>query len=366
MTSRTVLPRTLASALLAGLLLTTSPAGATTDLVAGAAVGPAASTTTGAPAVTTRQVVFDVVNSGGSVLSCPADNRPHQVRARLVGPREVVLGRGGVHRINVLVHDAGTGGWFWNLRKHPAYDYATQLARRGETSLVLDRLGFDSSPLADGTSTCLDAQATILHQVVQHLYSGIYDYTGRTAATPPHASHVVLHAHGVGGAIAQLEAARYDDVAGLVLMSWGGANPSQAALDQGRQQTATCLDGTSYAPYGESVRDFRRLLFVTAPATVQRTASARRNSTPCGDVTSLAPTVLAARRTASQVEAPVLLLFGSQDARVRQGASQDTARSFSSSSSVRTRVVDGAGSALPLERSAALTRAAVLRFLRAL
>ncbi|GEP38994.1 hypothetical protein NPS01_26570 [Nocardioides psychrotolerans] len=335
------------------------------------ATAPATATAT-APAadgrrhqVISRTVAFDLTNTGNSLLSCPADNQVYPVRARLVGPRQKVLGYAGSTRMNVLVHDAGTGGWFWNLRQHPAYDYATQLGREGELSLVLDRLGYDSSPLANGRSTCLDAQANMLHQVVQHLYAGIYDFT-QGGFSPPHASSVVVHGHGTGGAIAQLEAARHDDVDGLVLMSWAGSNASQLAVDQARQQTSACLTGPGYASYGASKAAFQRLLFASAPAAVRRNALSQRNSTPCGDVTSLPSTLLSSVLTAGQVEAPVLLMAGSKDARIRREATQDTAASFRSSTKVTTRIIAGAGSALPLERSAPKTRAAVLRWLHGL
>ncbi len=315
--------------------------------------------------VTSRSVVFDLVNTSASPVRCQGDNQSYAVRGRLVGPRQDVLGHGGAIRVNVLVHDAGTGGWFWNLRKHPAYDYATQLARKGETSLVLDRLGYDRSPLPDGNDTCLDAQANMLHQVVQHLYSGRYDFT-RGVTTTPHASHVVVQGHGVGGAIAQLEAARFGDTDGLVLMSWAGANLSELALAQAEQQTSTCLKGADYAAYGASAKAYRRLLFASAPRAVQRSAVQRRNPTPCGDVRSLASTLLAASATAGQVEVPVLLLSGEKDARIRDGGTQDAASTFGSSEKVTSRTFAGAGSALPLERSALKTRVAVLRWLRSL
>ena len=318
-----------------------------------------------ATSVTSRSVVFDLVNSSASLIRCQGDNQSYAVRGRLVGPRKDVLGRGGPIRVNVLVHDVGTGAWFWNLRKHPAFDYATQLARKGETSLVLDRLGYDRSPLADGNDTCLDAQANMLHQVVQHLYSGRYDFTGGSTTTP-HASHVVVHGHGVGGAIAQVEAARYDDTDGLVLMSWAGANLSELALQQAQQQSAKCVQGAGYAAYGASAKAYRRLLFATARKAVQQTAVRRRNPTPCGDVATLASTLLAATATAGQVEVPVLLMSGSADARIRHGGAQSAVSSFGSSPKVTTRRFVGAGSALPLEKTAPKTRTAVLRWLRSL
>ena len=325
----------------------------------------ASSTAERATTVASRSVVFDLVNSSASLIRCQGDNQSYAVRGRLVGPRQDVLGLGGPIRVNVLVHDVGTGAWFWNLRKHPAFDYATQLARTGETSLVLDRLGYDRSPLADGNDTCLDAQANMLHQVVQHLYSGRYDFT-RGSTTTPHASHVVVHGHGVGGAIAQVEAARFDDTDGLVLMSWAGANLSELALEQAQQQSAKCVQGAGYAAYGASAKAYRRLLFATAPKAVQQTSLRRRNPTPCGDVASLSSTLLASTATAGQVEVPVLLLSGSADARIRDGGTQSAASSFGSSAKVTTRSFAGAGSALPLEETAPKTRTAVLRWLRTL
>ena len=314
--------------------------------------------------VATRSVTFDLVNSNDTSVACVPDNRAHQVRGRLVGPRRDVRGYGPAPRINVLVHDAGTGAWFWNQRRTPAYDYATQLAKRGETSLVLDRLGYGRSPLADGDDTCLGAQAFMLHQVVQHLYAGKFEARGRGSV--PQAGSVVVHGHGTGGAIAQIEAATYDDTAGLVLMSWSGRNASRTAIDEARRQGAVCAAGRSYASYGASAAAFRRLLFASAPAKVQRLAAQRRNATPCGDVESLLSATAVASSSADRVEVPVLLMYGSQDRRMRAGTARSNARSFGGSESVSLAVLRGAGSALPLERSAKRTRGTVLRWLNRL
>ena len=316
--------------------------------------------------VATRTVVFDLANTNDTDVACLPDNRAHQVRGRLVGPQKMVRGNARSSRINVLVHDAGTGAWFWNQRRYPAFDYATQLAQRGQTFLVLDRLGYDRSPLADGDDTCLGAQAHLLHQVVQKLYAGTYRFTGRGIGDPPHAGTVVVQGHGTGAAIAQIEAAEYDDTAGLVLMSWSGRNASADAVAEARRQSPVCARGATYAPFGASAMDFRRLLFASAPTRVQRSAVRLRNSTPCGDVTSLASAVSVTATSASKVEVPVLLMFGSADRRLRPGTARATARSFSNSRGVSLAVVRGAGSALPLERQAPRTRGTVLRWLKRL
>ncbi|MAS55995.1 MAG: hypothetical protein CMJ44_15500 [Pimelobacter sp.] len=361
-----------AAALLAAALVVPTPAGAVPPGVTGSAsLAATATSSASTPAeprargsrVASSRVGFDLVNTNSSSVLCLPlpDGKGHRVRGRLVAPRAVLSGRRAVVTVNVLVHDAGTGGWFFNLRRNPTYDYATQLAKRGQTSLVLDRLGYGRSPLKDGGDTCLGAQVHMLHQVVQHLYGGRYDYLGtRSDSTPPHASHVVLQGHGTGATIAQLEAARFDDVAGLVLMAPATTSPSQVALQAVGDQAGTCLDDT-FAPYGATAADFRRLLFATAPRGLRKAAVARRNPTPCGDVASLPGALASITLGDRDVEMPVLVLRGGKDARTSGGRV-----SITSESTLTRRSYPRSGSALTLEKSAPKMQRAVARWLRRL
>lgn len=348
-----------ARTLLAGLV-----AGAVTGALVGAIAGQssAAAPRPDRHDVITRDVVFTLTNHNDTAVPCLADGDEHVVAGRLVGPRDEVLGRAGSTRINVLVHDAGTGGWFWNLTDSRRHDYAGRLAAHGETSLVLDRLGFDASPLADGRATCLGAQATMLHQVVQHVRSGIYEYVDRPAAAVPHGAQVVLHGHGVGAAVAQLEAAEFDDVDGLVTMGWTDGGASRAAISEAARQTSVCL-GDDYATYGATRSDFRDLLFATARRPVQRAALAQRNETPCGDVASLLGTVGALNLGTGSIEAHVLVLQGGRDVRTGGSDAEAQADRFRSAQSVASRTFARAGSALPLERQAPRVQATVLAWL---
>ncbi|MGA8256654.1 MAG: alpha/beta hydrolase [Nocardioides sp.] len=325
-----------------------------------------------ASGVVSRGISFSLSNSVEGLFEtlggCAADRKFHDVRARLVGPRRVVEGRAGAIGVNLLVHDAGTGGWFWNLRSHSGHDYATQLARQGQTSVVLDRLGYDASPLRNGNRSCLDAQVAMVHQVVQNLRAGKYDLAGRPAGTGPRpaASHVVVHGHGTGALIAQLEAARNNDVDGLVLMSSSSTSPKQLAVATLREQAATCLGGADFAPFGATNQTFNRLMFASAANDVRRRAAQLRNPTPCGDVATVSSAVLIGRSEASAVDVPVLVLSGSRDARVSPMNRAQARSAFSGSPHVTARVFPGAGSALPLERQAPQVRATVLRWLHGL
>lgn len=322
-----------------------------------ALAGPAAR-----PAVLARQVVFDLENTNATSVLCLPDNQSYEVRGRLVGPRKALDGHSGPIRVNVLVHDLGAGSWFWQLPGHRSYDYARQLARHGETSLVLDRLGYGASRLPDGDATCLGAQADMLHQVVQHLKSGRYVYTDPRHGTTPAAASVVTHGHAVGAAIAQVEAGTFDDVEGLVLMSWTDRGATSLATRTAARQSAACSGSADYAPLAATGAAYRSLMFASATTEIQKAAARLRADDPCGDVTSLSPLLLASGLAAGQVDAPVLLLYGARDALHRPAARAQQADSYPTE--VTTRTFAGAGSALPLERSAADVRAAVLRWLK--
>ncbi len=297
-------------------------------------------------------------NTSSLTAACSPDGKTYHLRARLVGPTADLDGSADPLMVNVLVHDIGTGGWFWNLRTHPAYDYATQLARAGRTTLVLDRLGYDASPLPDGRATCIGAHVSMLHQVIQQLRSGEYAYTNPEHGTPPTAADVVTQGHGVGGLIVQAEAADYDDVDGVVVMSWADSGPTPIAVRTGVQQARDCLRD-DFAPYAQTSADFRNIMFDSATGAVQRAGARRQTEDPCGDVASLL-TLSGQDLGAGEVVVPVLLLYGARDKLIRPEARQLQADSYSGAV---MRVFRGTGSSLPLEESAGKVRTMVLRWL---
>ena len=273
-------------------------------------------------------MVFEVENTNASSIACLPDDDTYELRGRLIGPAADLGGVGGPLRVNVLVHDIGTGAWFWNLRAHRSYDYATKLAKKGETTLVLNRLGYSPSLLRDGRKTCIGAHADMLHQVVQQLRSGTYSYTDPADGTTPAAAKVVTQGHGVGGLIAQVEAADFDDVNGLVLMSWADTGATPLAVRTGVHQARDCIR-SDYAPFAQSKSDFRDIMFETAKRGVQRAAAKRQTEDPCGDVASLLTLSSGVDLGASRVEVPVLLLFGGKDKLIRPKARQAQADSYS-------------------------------------
>jgi pimeloyl-ACP methyl ester carboxylesterase len=307
------------------------------------------------------EVSFTVRNTNRSGVPCPSDGRTYTVRGTIVGPA-AALSAPSTHRVNVLVHDITTGGWFWRMPGHPDVDYAARLADAGEVSLVIDRLGYDASPVRTGMSPCLGSQADVLHQVIQQLRAG--------SPGVPTPDDVVLHGHSVGAAIAQAEAARWKDVDGLVLMSWSDAGPSSRAFNESFTQHSACLlgggrDGAprGYAWFGRSEAVFRSLHFATASAAVQEDASHQRNPDPCGDAISLAQTVLVGNIATRAIDVPVLLLFGGKDVLNRPDAATLQRMAYAPGTPVTVHKNPAAGGALPLEAGAADLRGRVRAWL---
>ena len=302
-------------------------------------------------------VSFTVRNTNGSTVPCPADGRTYTVSGTLVGPADA-LAATTTHRVNVLVHDITTGGWFWRMPGHPDVDYAGRLADEGEVSLVIDRLGYDASPVARGTSTCLGSQADVLHQVIQQVRAG--------SSAIPKPDDVIVHGHSVGAAIAQAEASKWKDVDGLVLMSWSDAGVSPRAIKESVLQHSACLLGggrsgapRGYAWYARTPADFRSIHFATAPADVQAGASTLRNPDPCGDAISLAQLVVLGNVLTRAIDVPVLLQFGGEDVLNRPGAPNLQRIAYSPQAQVTVHTDQAAGGALPLEAGAADLRTRV-------
>ena len=315
--------------------------------------------------VRTREVSFEVVNTNGTPLPCAADGETYTLTGRLVGlGRE--LRRDELYRVLVHVHDLGTGAWFWDLRREQRTSYAVGMARRGHVSLVLDRLGYGDDGLADGMSTCFGAQADIVHQVVQQLRSGDYATAGRRS-TP--AGHAVLVGHGLGAAVAQLAAATFQDVGGLVQMSWSDTAAAPTRLQDVLAQGQGCATGgdaerPGFAFHGgPDPEAWTATMFASASATVQRLAVARRNPDPCGDALSIAGLVALNNAMAHLVQPPTLLMYGDQDARNLPGAQESHEQSFTEAITVTRLVVEGAGNALPLEAQGPTVRDLLSRWI---
>lgn len=328
-------------AVLAGLVMST------------AALAPAADADPTSPSASV-DVEIPVRLANRTALPCVVPGDETVVRGRLVGPVEELARP---RAVTVYVHDIATGSWFWQFRAAPGLDFTTALAERGHVSLVIDRPGYGSSELRHGARTCLGAQATVLHQVVSWIRGDLGTET------------VVLAGHSVGAAIAELEAATFHDVDGLIQMSWSDAGASPRAVAEAARQHLACLLGgdraagrPAYAFYAPGADAFRSIMFRSATPQVQASAAALRTADPCGDALSLGSLVVLDQIVSHAVRVPVLLLFGAEDALNRPDAEKLQRLAFLGQP-VTSHTLPGTGGALPLEESARQTQELVADWL---
>lgn len=312
-------------------------------------------------------VSFEVVNRNGSSLPCPSDGDTYRVRGHLIRPATPAH----PSTVTLFVHEFSFGEFFWNFRALPGYDIAGELAADGHTSVVIDRLGYDGSDHPSGTDVCLGSQADVTGQIVTQLRSGEYAVDGE--ATPPF-DNVFIAGHSVGAAVAELAAHSFPelDLSGLAVLAWANQGFSQRAIEQSFEQGQVCMTGgeeaeedgpTGYAYYGQSDEDFQRNVFHSASADVVSAVTSMRNRDPCGDASTLTPATVVNGANQNQIDVPVLLLFGEEDAIFQDGAAESEAQAFSGSDDVTLEQFPDSGHALAFEAAAADVRATLSAWL---
>lgn len=269
-----------------------------------------------------RDVSFTVQNVNRSKIPCEADGNTYTVRGHITGPSSAVTNP---KAVTLFLHGLSYGEFFANYTEVPDYNFAYKQAAKGHITVTVDRLGYDSSDKPVGTDICFGSRADIAHQMVLALRSGSYDVGGSDRA--PAFEEVVLAGHSVGAIIAQAEAYSFGDIDGLMVLSYSDTTVSplaqmalQTAIEKcqaGGDQSEGDTGPTGYVYFGaETPEQFINGHFYlpgTAPNVAEITASLR-NRDPCGDITSYMAAVETNLANVSEIDVPVLVLIGLQDA----------------------------------------------------
>jgi pimeloyl-ACP methyl ester carboxylesterase len=331
-----------------------------------------ASATAQSPRVIKRAVTFEVRNVNRSILACPSDGASYRVKGHLIGPSSKIAppASGTGDAVTLYLHAFSFGEFFWRFSAVPRYDYAAAMARAGHSSLVIDRLGYGSSGLPEGTQTCLGAHADVAHQVIGKLRSGDYVIDG---GSPARFDRVALAGHSVGALIANLEAFSFYDIDGLIGMGYTPQVTQQAfqhfyvgrtVCDAGGEPSKAGGAG-GYAFFGQAEADFRANVFHSAEPAVMDVATRLRARDPCGDTASIIGALVRDVMSRSRVKVPVLIVCGKEDAMTPVFACRYLKRRYVGSKNVSLVLVPNAGHALPLERAAPILRRRVSRWLNA-
>ncbi|TFB67377.1 alpha/beta fold hydrolase [Cryobacterium sp. Hz9] len=309
-----------------------------------------------ADAVTSLPVSFEVENVNRSKVACASDGATYTVRGHIVGPTKE-LRRERVKGATLYLHGLSFGEFFWDFAQAQNYDFATNQAKAGQVSVVIDRLGYVSSDKPEGNSVCVGSQADIAHQIVLDLRAGSYNVTPSGQA--PEFSRVVLAGHSYGGQIAQVAAYSFGDIDGLIVIGYADRVQSQVLKDNAAYAAKVCASGglrvggagpAGYAPFG-APEGAAAALFNSADPAVQSAALQLLTIDPCGDTASFAPAVAVDLVNVPSIEVPVLIIAGGSDALFPVPAGPDQASLFTGAASVDQVTLPNFAHAVTLEHA---------------
>jgi pimeloyl-ACP methyl ester carboxylesterase len=269
--------------------------------------------------VVTHAVSFTVHNLNRSRVPCLSDGATYTIRGHLVMPAT----HPAPSSVTLYLHGLGFGESFWRFQNPAGYDFTADMASRGHASVVIDRLGYDSSPHPLGFNVCLGSQADMAHQIIQQLRSGAYQIDAGAVST---FSRVALAGHSIGGSTSQIEAYSFGDIDALAVISYADLGASPETLLALSSASLICATGgrqpepgspAGYAPFGVSDADFQALMFHHADPAVDSAVTAQRNLDPCGDLLAAAPALagnVANLALLGIIHVPVLVMCGNNDA----------------------------------------------------
>ena len=323
------------------------------------AAGQRTSPVTSSGGVTEIPISFTVRNIDRSKVTCPTDGGTYKERGDLVTPTRSLAGPASSGGVTLYLHGLGLGEFFWNLSSVSdiqGYDYARSMAQAGQTSVILDRLGYGQSDKPAGNDVCVGSQADIAHQEIQDLRDGHYTLGGSYAAR--RYGKVVLAGHSLGGLISQIEAYSFGDANAYINLDWSDTGMSSLEMADASQWTLACALGgthvtgstgpTGYAPYATPAMTPPTFFSQANPAIV-RFVRAKKVRDLCGDASSINAGVAADLAYLGQVRQPVLVLFGTKDALFPPPDGSRQAARFTGSRSVTYDQVPGASHAVTLE-----------------
>lgn len=343
-------------------------------LVAGLSLMPAL------PARASVQIVdlpvsFTVQNVNRSLVPCATDGKTYEIKGSLISPTPFP------DSVTLYLHGGTAGEWMWHFQAVPGYDYATEMARLGHASVVIDMLGYDDSKTATGpigTEWCFGGNADTVHQMIEQLRTGGYELDGSAG---PAFSRVALAGLSGGAITADVEAHSFGDIDALILIGWvdnlttaGPVFTNRLLLDQQsgfwecrRGGEPSEDDGSGPLGYAYTwstlEKQFDDVFFDVDPV-VEAAVAPLINRDPCGYLGSVAQTVFVNNVFVQTITAPVLVVGGDHDL-FKPIDFQIFARRFVRSGDVTLRILPGTGHVGVLERTAPLFRTTISGWLNA-
>jgi pimeloyl-ACP methyl ester carboxylesterase len=290
---------------------------------------------------------FTVRDQNRSLVRCQATGDVYRVAGRLVAPAS-----GPGSAVTLYLHGVILSSQFeWHFKGVPGYDYATDMAKRGHTSVLIDRVGYGRTrPLPPtGAEACFGAQADHAHQIIGELRTGRYSLPDSSGPEPKAFKRVALAGYSIGGTIAELEAGSFGDPDAVVIVSWA----DEGMTDYGTpfpKIVELCSPGSPKPPGGINGY-FRTLPLDKLPPLLSNKADPKVVSAmgraaeldPCGILLTGAAWFMGVKDEArARITKPVLMIHGLYDVLFHQSGWAQAFRHFTGSpDKTRIPITDG-------------------------
>jgi pimeloyl-ACP methyl ester carboxylesterase len=259
--------------------------------------------------------------------------------------------------VQVLVPGLTYDRRYWTLPGR--YDFAEYMGRAGYAVLAFDRIGTGTSSRPPAAEVTAEAHVAVLHRLIQSLRSG--ELTGLSF------DRVVVVGHSYGSGIAIMEAARHQDVDGLIVsgMLHAFTELYKEVIDFFHPASQDPVVGPTAPPAGYLTQrpGYRVRMLEHTPGIEPEMSEYNeqiKSTGALGEGDTLPQTYLPSHSLAVRV--PVLIAVGQYDALFcgeAVGFGQDMASVhayesafYSPEARLETRVIPGAGHSLNLHRNA--------------
>jgi pimeloyl-ACP methyl ester carboxylesterase len=207
------------------------------------AVGSSAQATTDR-AVVHRAMSFSVVNVDRSSRPCASDGRQYTLHGFLVAPSDALENNDAT--ATLFIHGSVMSAeHLYAMRPggDASYDFSLAMARAGHIGVYVDLLGWGTSTNdIDGDAVCTGSEADMIHQIVDELKAGQYQFDDGTRA--PAFSRVALAGMSLAGQMIEPAQSRFGNADALVVMGYADLITPTAETTIGIAQYSTeCLLG---------------------------------------------------------------------------------------------------------------------------
>lgn len=260
--------------------------------------------------------------------------------------------------VMLLQHGLSYGEWGWDFPlQTKTYSVARALARAGYPVVAIDRLGYGSSPHANGYLLTIEGYADITDQIIGHLRTGSYG-----AATPTAFDAVGLMGHSAGTEISEVTTAVYRSADLLIATAYHQFPSDRIVVDffTGDYVRAAQSDYEYFGGDEAGRTEYMYNADFADPAIIARDHELA-NLTPSGEIYSIGPQP--SRYVIATIDVPVLLVLAEDDLLFPVEYADLAAGMFLGSDDVTTHVVPTAGHSFMLHPNAPETNEVLVRWL---